>query len=133
MESQITLLVWPYLSLTEKQRAINHMMVFNDSVSKFYQCSIRGFCKVISMFHNICLSKRNAEAIKFLEILKKYVFKNKIYFCLKKKSNASLNKKVIFVFHAISKVDFITQIICCIIHRCLYSLLILFLFSYISF
>ena len=27
----------------------------------------------------------NAEAIKFLEILKKYVCQNKIYFCLKKK------------------------------------------------
>ena len=34
--------------------------------------------------------KKNAEAIKFLETLKKHVFKNKIYFCLKKKSNASL-------------------------------------------
>ena len=31
--------------------------------------------------------KQNAEAIKFLGILKKYVSNNKIYFCLKKKSN----------------------------------------------
>ena len=31
--------------------------------------------------------KNNAEAIKFLGILKKYVSNNKIYFCLKKKSN----------------------------------------------
>ena len=38
MESQIMSLVWPWLSLTEKQRTINHMIIFNDSVSKFYQC-----------------------------------------------------------------------------------------------
>ena len=56
-----------------------------------------------------------------------------MYFCLKKKSNVSLNKKVIFVFHTIFKLDFIMQIIYCIIHRSLYPLFILFLFSYISF
>ena len=38
VESQITSLVWPWLSLTEKQRTINHMIIFNDSISKFYQC-----------------------------------------------------------------------------------------------
>ena len=65
--------------------------------------------------------------------LKKYVSKNKIYFSLENKSNVSLNKKVIFVFHTIFKLDFITQFIFCIIRRCLYSLFILFLFSYISF
>ena len=32
----------------------------------------RGFCRGISMFFSICLSKKNAEAIEFLEILKKY-------------------------------------------------------------
>ena len=58
---------------------------------------------------------------------------NKIYFCLKQKNNVSLdkkviffNKKVIFVFHTIFKLDFITQIIYCIIHRCLCSHFILF-------
>ena len=56
------------------------------------------------------------EAINFLGILKKYVCMNKIYFCLKKKSNVSLNKKVIFDFHTIFKLDFILQIIYCIIH-----------------
>ena len=35
-----------------------------------------------------------------------------MYFCLKKESNVSLNKKVIFVFHTIFNLDFIT-IICC--------------------
>ena len=89
--SQITLLVWPCLSLTEKQRTNNHIIIFNDSISKFYQCRIRGFCQGIYVFFSICLGKKkNAEAIKFLETLKKYVSKNKIYFCLKKKSNASL-------------------------------------------
>ena len=122
-----------FKSLTEKHRAINHVIIFNDSISKFYQCSIWGFCRGISMFFSICLAKKNAEVIKFLGFLKKYVSENKIYFCSRKKSNVSLNKKVIFVFHTIFKLDFITQIIYCIIHRCLYSLFILFLFSYISF
>ena len=40
-----------------------------------------------------------------------------------------LNKKVIFVYHTILKLDFITQIIYCIIHICLCSNFILFLFS----
>ena len=81
------------------------------------------------MFFSICLGKKNAEVIKFLGILKKYVSKNKIYFCSRKKSNVSLNKKVIFVFHTIFKLDFITQIIYCIIHRCLSSHFIFFLGS----
>ena len=38
VESQMMSLVWPWLSLTEKQRTINHMIIFNDSVSKFYHC-----------------------------------------------------------------------------------------------
>ena len=120
VESQITLLVWPYLSLTEKYRTINHMIIFNDSISKFYQCSILGFYRGISMCFSICLGKKkkkNAQVTKFLGILKKYLSQNKIYFCSRKKSNVSLNKKVIFVFHTISKLDFITQIIDCIIHR----------------
>ena len=64
------------------------------------------------MFFSVCRGKKkknnnNAKKIKFLGILKKYASKNKIYFCLKKKSNVSLNKKVIFVFHATFKLDFI--------------------------
>ena len=38
VESQTTSLIWPWLSLTEKQRTINHMIIFNDWVSKFDQC-----------------------------------------------------------------------------------------------
>ena len=66
------------------------------------------------MFFSICLGKKNDEVIKFLGILKKYISENKIYFCSRKKSNVSLNEKVIFVFHTIFKLDFITQIIYCI-------------------
>ena len=49
--------------------------------------------------------------MKFSEIFGKYVFKNKIYFCLKNKSNVLLNKRVIFVFNMIFNFDFIAQII----------------------
>ena len=109
VESQITLLVWPSLSLTEKQSTINHMIIFSDSISKFYQCSIRGFYRGISLFLSICLGKEKyPKAINFLGILKKYVSKNKIYFCFKMESNVSLNKKVIFVLYTILKLDFIT-------------------------
>ena len=110
-----------FKSLTEKHRTISHMIIFNDSISKFYQCSIWGFCRGISMFFSICISKKIAEVIKFLGISKKYVSENKIDFCSRKKSNVSLNKKIIFVFHKIFKLDFITLIIYCIIQRCVFS------------
>ena len=44
------------------------------------------------MFFIICLGKKNAEVIKFLGILKKYVSENKINFCSEKEGNISLNK-----------------------------------------
>ena len=50
------------------------MVIFNDSISKFYKCCIRGFCRGISMFFSIYLrkkKKKNTEAMKFLRILKK--------------------------------------------------------------
>ena len=50
-------------------------------------------------------ANKNAEAIKYSGILKKYVSKNKKYFCLKKKRNIPLNKKVNFAFHTIFKLD----------------------------
>ena len=103
-----------------------------QSVS-FTSAAFEAFAEAYLCFLVSASAKKNAEVIKFLGILKKYVSENKIYFCSRKKSNVSLNKKVIFVFHTIFKLDFITQIIYCIIHRCLYSLFILFLFSYISF
>ena len=65
-------------------------------------------------------------SFKYLHFLnKKYIF------YLKKKRNVLLNK--MFVFHKMFKLDFMMQIIYCIIHKCLYSPFILFLFSYISF
>ena len=64
METQITLLVCPCLSLTQKQHTFNHMIIYNNSISKFCHI-IRGFCQGISMFFSICLAKRNVEVIKF--------------------------------------------------------------------
>ena len=117
-----------------KATHVNHIIIFSDSIS-FTSAAFEiwvGFCRGMSTFFSICLGKKNAETIKFLGILQKYVSKNKMYFILKKKNNVSLNKKIIFVFHTIFKLVFITQIIYCINHRCLYSLFIFFLFSYIS-
>ena len=121
------------LSPTEKQRIVNHMIIFNDLVSKFYQCSVRNsprqsandeaFAETYLCFLLSASVKKNTEAIKFLGIFKNYVFKNKIYFCLKKTMFPSI-KKLFFVFHTIFKLDFVTQIISCIIHRCLFSLFI---------
>ena len=108
------------------------MIIFNDSVSKFYQCSIWRFYHSISLLFSIYLRKWNVEVIKFLGILKKCVSENQINFCSKNKSNISLNKKIIFVFHTIFRLDFITQIIYCIINRCLCSHFILLLFFYSS-
>ena len=102
VESQIKLLLWP--SFTEKQDTINHMIIFNDLICNFYQCSIQGFCKGIFMFLVSALAKKKMKRqLNFQESQKKYIFKNKIYFCLKKKSNVWLDKKVVFVFHTIFK------------------------------
>ena len=101
----------------EKQRAFNYMMIFNDSVSKFYQCSIHGICRGTSMLFSTCFGQKSAKNY-ILRNLKKHISKNKIYFSLKKESNVS-NISDTF------KLDFVTQIIYCIIHRCLYSLFML--------
>ena len=83
------------------------------------------FAEACLFVFGICLHKsKYAERIKFLGILKQYVSKNKKYFRLKLKTNVLLNKKTIFVFHTIFKADFITQIIYCIFHRCLYSFVV---------
>ena len=95
---------------TEKQRTVNHMIIFNDSIGKFYQCSI--FVEAYLCFL-VSASAKEMPRTKFLD-LKNNVPRIK-YICLKKKSNVS-NISNIF------KLDFITQIIYRIIHRCLYSL-----------
>ena len=79
--------------------------------------NIEDFCQGISLFFSICHGKKNAEAIKFLGILKKKVSKNKKYIFVYKR-NVSLNKKVIFVFHTIFKLDFTMQIIYWILFTC---------------
>ena len=75
---------------------------------------------------SICVGKKNIEVIEFLGILKKYVSKNKIFFIQERKAIFLLIKKLFFVFHTIFKLDFITQIIYCIINRRLCSHFILF-------
>ena len=99
-----------------------------QSVS-FTSAAFEDFAEAYLCFLVSATAKENDEVRKFLGILKKYVSENKIDFCSGKKSNVSLNKKVIVVFHTIFKLDIITQII---IHRCLCSLFMLFLLSYIS-
>ena len=95
-----------------------------QSVS-FTSAAFEAFAEAYLCFLVSASAKKNAEVIKFLGILKKYVSENKIYLCSGKKSNVALDKKVIFVFHTNFKLDFITHIINCIIHRCLYSHFIL--------
>ena len=84
-----------FKSLTEKHSTINHMIIFNDSFSKFYQCNIWGICRGISMFL-VSASARKYWGNEILRNLKKYVSENKIYFCWRTKSNVWLNKKSYF-------------------------------------
>ena len=94
VESQITLLVWSCWNHLREN--IAHMIIFSGLSSKLYQWSIRE--AYMSMFFGICLGKKNAEVIKFLGILKKYVSEKKILFCSEKKSNVSLNEKSCLYF-----------------------------------
>ena len=134
MESQITLLLWPCLNHLQKNIAqlITWSSLIIQSVS-FTSAVFEAFAEAYLCFS--VSAKKNAEVIKFLGILKKYISENKI--CLRKKSNVSLNKKVIFIFHTIFKLDFITQIIYCRSFTVLSStdvcvLISYFFFSYIS-
>ena len=68
-ESKIALFVWPCLSLTEKQHTINHMIIFNDSISEFYECSIWGFCRGKSAVFSICLDKKKNNKNKLKDLL----------------------------------------------------------------
>ena len=80
-----------------------------QSVS-FTSGTLEAFAKTYLWFL-VSVSAKNAEVMKFLGILKKYVSEKKIYFCSRKKSNFLLNKKVTFVFHTIFNLDFIEHII----------------------
>ena len=64
-----------FKSLTEKHHTIDHMIIFNDPISKFYQYSIKVFAEAYLCFLVSASAKKNAEVIKFLEMLKKYVSK----------------------------------------------------------
>ena len=64
------------------------MSIFNDSISKFYQCNIRDICRGISTVFSMCLGKKMAR-IKFLGILKNASPRIKYIFALKRKSNVS--------------------------------------------
>ena len=102
VESQITLVVWRCLSLTEKQHKINRMIIFNDSVSKFYQCNIWGLCWGKSMVFSICFGqkkKQTEQAIKFLGILTKNMSPwIKYIFVEKRKAMFRLIKKLFLTF-----------------------------------
>ena len=93
VESQITLLVKPCLNQLQKtSHSLSHGP-FNDSISKFYQCSIWEFCRGKSMFFSICLGKKkNAEVIKFLGILKKVCLREWNIFLLKKEKQCFTQK-----------------------------------------
>ena len=129
VEDQMTLLVGPCLNHLYIQKNIAQLITGSflmiQSVS-FTSTAFEAFAETFLCFLVSALEKKNSEVIKFSGILKKYVSQNKIYFCSRKKSNVSLNKKVIFVFHTIFKLNFIMQIIYCIIPRCLCSHFIFF-------
>ena len=56
-----------------------------QSVS-FTSAAFEAFAEAHLYFLVSASALKNAEATKFLEVLKKYVTKNKIYFCLKAKT-----------------------------------------------
>ena len=98
-----------------------HMIIFNDSISNFYQCSMRGFCQGIPMFFSICLGK------KILSNLKKNMSPRINHnFLKKRKAVFHLIKKLFLSLTRFSNINCTTQIIYYIIHRCLYSFLVFF-------
>ena len=77
-QSQITLLVWP-CSNHLKNNTINHMIIFNDSVSKVTSAAFKAFAEAY-LFFSICLG------------IKKEKFVTKIFFA------DNLNVQVIKTF-----------------------------------
>ena len=82
------------------------------------------------MFFSIFLGKKNAEIIKFLGISKEMSPRIKNIFAQERKPMFGL--KIYFCLSHNFQNYFLTQIIYCIIHRCLCSHFKLFLFFYIS-
>ena len=77
--------------------------------ASFTSTAFEAFAEAYLCFLVSASAKKNAEVIRFLGILKKYVSKNKIYFCSRKKSKISLNEKVIFVFTQFSNLMYYPQ------------------------
>ena len=114
MESQIILLSWPYLNHLHKSMAqlITWAFLVIQSVS-FTSAAFGAFAKADLCFLVSTLANKN-------EILIKCVSENRI-FRSRKKSNVSLNKKVIFVFPKRFRLLTVLST-----HRCLCSHFILF-------
>ena len=95
VESQITLLVCPCLNHLQKNIAqlITWSFLMIHSVS-FTSAAFESFAEAYLCFSVSVSAKQNAEVIRFLGFSKKF-----------------------FVFHAIFRLDFKTQIIYCITHR----------------
>ena len=88
VESQITFIAClaMFESLTEKRRSINHMIIFNDVINKFYQCSIWGLCRGISMFFSIPASTKKCWDLAYLNHTARYYA-----FCRKKIVGQNIN------------------------------------------
>ena len=71
MESQLTLLVWPCLSLTEKQRTINHKIILMIQSVSFTSGAFEAFAEAYVCFLVSASTKKKAVAIKLLGTLKK--------------------------------------------------------------
>ena len=84
IESQTTLLVWSCWSLTGKQRTIIHVIIFNDSISKFSSVAFKTFAEAYLFFISAS-AKQNKT--KQQQQQQQQQQKNA------EKSNASLNKK----------------------------------------
>ena len=111
-----------FKSVTEKYHIIDTWSFSMIQSVSFTSAVFKAFAEAYLCFLVSALSKKMLRYItKFLGILKTNLSENKIYFCSRKKSS-----EVIFVFHTIFKLDFITQIIYWISQRCLYPHFIIF-------
>ena len=132
VESQIIFHVWSCSNHLQKNitQLITWLFLVIQSVN-FTSAAFEAFAEICLCFL-VSASKKNAEVIKFLGISQISLSPRIKFFSVQeRKAMLRLIKKSLF-FHTIFKLDFITQIIYCIIHRCLRSHFILFLFSYIS-
>ena len=71
MESQLTLLVGPCLSLTEKQSTINHMIILMIQSVSFTSGALEAFAEAYVCFLVSASAKKIAVPIQLFGILKK--------------------------------------------------------------